>query len=583
MKRTRLHQAGICVALAALAQGAAAQLAYVEASSGLTVPRMEAGPTELEFADVNLDGYVDIVSIGDHGSPRINSDQAGLMVWFGDGAGGWAHFQTGNFGYGGVAIGDVDGDGLPDAGYAMHHNYSSSDFGDQLIEVALGDGTGRSWTPYDDGLATHGEDYGMFDTDFADVDNDGDLDLGAVSFGCCSGIHVYRNHGDGTWSQSFGFNGGNNAMRFFFGDVNGDGNADFAAGSQNGTVYFGDGAGGFTMSDGNLPARGQLGRRGVSLGDVDGDGCAELSFATSGGGLAVWRWVSGATWENLSGNLPTGGGYRLTQIADMNVDGRGDLVAFSELKTEVWLGDGAGGWTLAATIPTPANTCDYSTFRAGADVDHNGYPDLVSIVEENCGQFSGGRNRPRCYVEVSPRTRDWIFPLSFRGGRTDARGRFVSGETARAGSVRFVDWTAQVQAAPGDVGTVTIELGVSGPAGPWITIVRDAVNNGRHQWRIADDLPRSDRAHLRLTLETPDGRSRTVTPRPFRLLPSGEAVAGDADGDFDVDLKDAAAFQNCFSGEGGELPEGCDASDVTGDGAVDLADWMRWVTRMSGS
>lgn len=558
-------------ALACATRAGHAQLSYRDSSAGLQVPRMEAGPTELEFSDVNGDGHVDIVSIGDHGSPHINSDETGIMVWFGDGEGAWSLYQTGNFGYGGVALGDVNGDGLMDAAYAMHHNYSGTDFGNQLMEVALGDGTGRNWTPYDNGLAASGEDYGMFGTDLADFDNDGDLDMASISFGCCSGVHVYRNNGDGTWTQTFGFLGGNSSLLLSTGDFNGDGNADLATGSQNGTVYFGDGTGAFTLTDGNLPARGSSGRQGISVGDVNADGLDDLSFATSAGGLAVWRWVSGSTWANLSGNLPTGGGHRLTQIADMNADGFGDLVAFSETKTEVFLGDGSGQWQLAATINAQPNTCDYAAFRAGADVDHNGYPDPVSIAEENCRQFTGGQNRPRCFVEASLRTDNWIHPLSLRGG-----------ETVRAGSVRFIDWTAQVSTAPSEIGTVTIELSLSGDRGPWLAVARDTLNNGRSQWPVPADLPRTSRARLRLTLESSLGRFRTITPRPFSIAASGEPVPGDTDGDGDIDLRDWSRLQACFTGEDEQAEPECTASDVDADGDVDAADHAAQASRLTG-
>src|SRR6266540_3347718 len=59
-------------------------LDYFESSNGLMPPRMEGGRTELEFGDMNGDGHMDIVSIGDHGSPFVNTDQHGVMVWFGD-------------------------------------------------------------------------------------------------------------------------------------------------------------------------------------------------------------------------------------------------------------------------------------------------------------------------------------------------------------------------------------------------------------------------------------------------------------------------------------------------------------------
>ncbi len=105
-------------------------LRYVESSNGLEVPHLESGRTEIELGDANGDGCVDILSIGDHGSPYVNTDEHGIMVWFGNGRGSWSVYQNGNFGYGGIALGDADGDGLMDVGYGMHHNYSGVDFGD---------------------------------------------------------------------------------------------------------------------------------------------------------------------------------------------------------------------------------------------------------------------------------------------------------------------------------------------------------------------------------------------------------------------------------------------------------------------
>ena len=159
-------------------------LTYIESSSGLQTVALEDGRSELEFADINNDGYKDLLTVGDHGNPNVNSQEHGIMVYFGNGTGAnWNVFQNGTFGYGGIAIGDVNNDGKQDVGYGIHHNYSGGDLGDQIFEVALGDGTGMNWVAWDDSLATHGETWGMFATDFADVDNDGKLELvGIMSY-----------------------------------------------------------------------------------------------------------------------------------------------------------------------------------------------------------------------------------------------------------------------------------------------------------------------------------------------------------------------------------------------------------------
>jgi len=489
---------------------AQALLDYVEASSGLQLPGLENGRTELVFGDVDGDGHLDLVSVGDHGNPFINSDQHGIMVWFGDGQGHWTLHMEGAFGYGGVALGDVDNDGLMDIGYGIHHDYSGDDLGDQLLEVALGDGTGRHWTPWDDGLATNGETWGMFGTDFADVDNDGHLDIGSISFGCCAGVHVYRNNADGSWTRSFGFLGGNSDMIFVFGDIDGDGHADFAAGHGAGTVYLGDGSGGFTLADSNLP--GSSWRSGVSLGDVTGDGRDDLAFTTSDG-IGVFAWQDGL-WSDLSGDLATlGSGYRFTRIADMDNDGFGDLVVLRNAETRIYLGDGTGGWTLAATVPTDS-ACRVLALTAGFDFDHDGFADFAYVAEEECAWIVGGTNALHAWRRDSTPDTPWVHPVRPRGG-----------EVFIAGSVRFLDWRAAVPPDVPERPSMTIELSTTGPDGPFVPVAQAVPDNGRYQWTVPADLPTSHACHLRLTLDT-DPPAVAVTPAPFTIQATAPTAVG---------------------------------------------------------
>ncbi len=457
---------------------------YVESSTGLSTPSWDGGRTEIELADINNDGNLDILSIGDHGSPYINTDEHGIMVWFGDGNGNWSDYENGNFGYGGIAVGDVNNDGYLDVGYAMHHNYSSNDFGDQLIEVALGDGTGQNWIPWDDGLATNGESWGMFGTDFADIDDDGDLDIGCNSFGASAGIHIYKNNGDGTWTQSFGFIGGNSTEDFVFGDVNNDGFPDFAAAQQYGTVYLNDGTGNFTLGDGNLPPAGSMGRFGPDLGDIDNNGTDELSFANDNGGVEVWKWSEGNQWTSMSNGLPASGSFQCTQLYDMNMDGFKDLIAFGDGFVRIWLGDGNGNWTQAVDITIP-NQGTFTALRVDGDADHNGYPDIALVDEE--GSFITYQNHLRFFKESSPADN-----LSIRAVYPSPN-RYL-----HIGSVQTIKWISEVPS--GNTSTVKLEISKNDTLGPWSLISSQLKNNGNYQWIVPDSLASSNPCRIKFTV-----------------------------------------------------------------------------------
>ena len=491
----------VALALAGHGQTGTRTLQYVESSNGLGQPRLDGGTTEVEMVDINADGNIDLISVGDHGNPFVNTNQHGIIVWFGNGFGGWSVAQTGNFGYGGIAAGDVDGDGDMDVAYGVHHDWGPGDLGDQILEVALGDGSGTEWIPWDDGLATNGETWGMSGTDLADVDGDGDLDVGSISFGCCAGLHVYLNQGDGSWVQSFGNLGGNSNSEFTFGDVDGDGWPDFAASHDSGTVWIGDGTGAFRRADGNLPGGGAFNRAGISLGDIDGDGRDELAWADSAGALQVWSWGAGDIWTDRSGALPSGGNWDATQLWDMDGDGLLDLAAFGRGRFGLWLGDGGGGWTESGGFSTPSPG-HYEAFRVGGDVDHNGFPDIVQVADEG-GTFNS-RNVIRVFRESTP--------AAVRSARLVSP---ATGAMLRGSSARFIEWASSV---PAEVPSrVRLGYSFSGPEGPWTLIGEGLPNNGRHQWEVPS-VAAPAQITLGMVLLTPDNKLRAVS-QPIQVLP----------------------------------------------------------------
>lgn len=502
----------LVVALATLsALGLAMGLSYVECCTGFQGnPVLEGGRTELEFADIDNDGNVDILSIGDHGSPYVNTQEHGVMVWFGNGQGGWSVFQYGEFGYGGVAVGDVNWDGKWDVGYGMHHNYSGVDLGDDMLEVALGDGTGQSWTPWDDSLVPGGSVWGMFATDLGDIDNDGDLDIGSSSFGSGVGLRVFLNNGDGTWHQTFGLGDNTNSqMEFYFRDVNRDGNADIIHAAAGPTVYFGDGTGGFAPGDSGLP-RSDYGLSGISPGDVDNDGGCDLALANTNGGVEVYSFDDAAgIWQSFSGSLPSSGDFEGTQLCDMNADGFVDLCALGGGHVKVWLGDGQGNWTEAADITTPSRG-GYSALRTGADFDHNGYPDIAFVTRE--GSWPSDHNVAHAFKESSPRDSLGVFPVFPRGG-----------EKFAAGSVQSIDWWSEAPAP--ESSRLRLELSTTGRTGPWQQVADSLPNAGRYQWLIPDSIKSAD-CFIRYTVVGPGASVEALTPRAFAI---GDTMPGVAE------------------------------------------------------
>ena len=507
-----LFLVSISLTPAVAADGAGpSSLHYVERSTGLDEPTWEGGDSELEFADVDGDGNPDIVSIGDHGNPEVQSTERGIMTWFGDGTGGWRYVHAGYLGYGGCALGDVNGDGTLDIAYGMHHAYGNGDLGDQLQEVSLGDGTGLSWTPWDDGLADEGQSWGMFATDLGDIDADGDLDVAASGFGSSDGMHAWLNDGNGTWRRSFGFLGGNSNHVLAFGDVDGDGILDLATAKQEGTVWVGDGEGFFEVADGNLPSPGEWAcYDGPSLGDLDRDGRDDLAYCDTAGDPRVWLSRGRGEWEDASAGLPPLGGCRYTALEDVDADGTVDLVTFGSRWVHVFRRTGQGGtWEEATSFQVPENPGSAHAFRTGADVDHNGRMDMVTLAEDRPGPWTK-QNYLRAWVEATlPAT------LRVRLLHPGPRRRLL------AGQVRFVRWITEVPG--GESARVRLELSTTGPDGPWEVIAQDLPDNGRWQWVVPNRV--STDCRIRVTVTTASGTASSVGDGSFEIARRPDPLA----------------------------------------------------------
>ncbi|WP_165221066.1 FG-GAP-like repeat-containing protein [Aquisphaera insulae] len=216
-----------------------------------TSPAVSSGETtglfEGEFADVNGDGYLDLVASLSH-SEGYDVVPYAYAVLFGDGTGTLrynantvvrASFPTGGWSFGPVNLGDYDGDGKADilgitgAGLTLFHGQGNGKFAASVTSSFGGDA--ERFLP-------------------ADLDGDGKLDLVGYSATYLSNrsISVLKGDGTGRFTEWPSLDAGERMALLALGDVNGDGKTDIVfsyndtfGGTSAVSVMAGDGTGHF--------------------------------------------------------------------------------------------------------------------------------------------------------------------------------------------------------------------------------------------------------------------------------------------------------------------------------------------------
>lgn len=278
------------------------------------------GARAVAVADVDGDGKSDVVTAGD--------DAAALYVYLGDGAGGLAATPVtssiNSATIEGIAIGDIDGDGTPDAVIAGTTGG---------VQVCQGDGAGAFDCTAYSALAVSS----AIRVALSDLDGDGDLDLVVTSF-----------HSNGTDYESY--------------------------------VYRGDGKGGFVASATLTTGSGTVHDEpwGIAVGDIDEDGKADIVLGTEGrytyAFLGNGNGVFGGATSIRTGYTDDAQPYFVT-LADVNDDGHLDMVAANDYESTIGIALGNGDGTfdspfvLASGYPFPL---------AVSDLDGDGEPDILS-------------------------------------------------------------------------------------------------------------------------------------------------------------------------------------------------------------
>jgi hypothetical protein len=323
---------------------------------------------KMAVGDVNGDGKPDVVTADEAASGTVS-------VLLGNGNGSFRAAQ--NFAAGanpfGVALADFNGDGKLDL--VLANNTGSS------VSVLLGNGNGSFQAPQNFATALVPDSVAV-----ADLNGDGKLDIVTANYGSPN-VSVLLGNGDGMFQAAHNWAIASPSTAVAVADVNGDGKPDIIA--ANGTysghpqpyttvsVLLGNGDGSFTAAQSFAVGKGP---QSVAVGDVNGDGRPDIVTADFGDGTvsvllntaappATGTFSPGAT-------VAASGRYAyVPTVADVNGDGKPDLIEanYPANVVSVFLGNGDG--TFQAAVNTPAGPGpDQVTV---ADVNGDGIPDLA--------------------------------------------------------------------------------------------------------------------------------------------------------------------------------------------------------------
>jgi hypothetical protein len=276
-----------------------------------------------------------------------------------------------------VAVGDFDGDGVPDLAVAREGIISIGDPGDVSVALGNGDGTFQAARSFAAGSQPRSVAVGDFNLDEV-------ADLAVANRG---GVSVLLGNGDGTFQTAQTYAAGALPEFVAVGEFNHDGVLDLAvanASSDNVSVLLGSADGTFqaarTFAAGRNP-------RSIAISDFNGDGVPDLATANVGVPTSVRGHVSvllgnGDGTFQAPRNFAAGFNPRSVAVGDFNGDGRMDLVAANFLLTNVLgtvsilLGNGDGTFQTHQEFASHASSGNPMSVAVG-DLNGDGKPDVV--------------------------------------------------------------------------------------------------------------------------------------------------------------------------------------------------------------
>jgi hypothetical protein len=362
--------------------------------AAVNYPLVGSDPTTIVVADMNGNGIPDLVV--------STSNNVNVLLGHGDGSVGpaTAYSITDSFtDRGNMTVGDFNGDGAPDLAVTS---------ADNTVTVLLnqGDGTFPGSPTYAVGRFPHAVAVGDFQRAGA---------LGVVTANFNSNtVSVLAGNGDGTLQRAVDYAVGTEPNAVAMSDLTGNGILDLVTanfGSNNVSILMGNGDGTFQTAV-NYPVDG--GPSSVAVADFDGDGIPDLVTANFGyrgsnHTISVLRGNGDGTFQPAVTYSVNPGPFAVA-AADLTGDGKPDLVITnlggSGDTISVLLGNGDG--TFRAPVNYPVGSRPYAVLVA--DLNGDGKPDLVTAntfsqsVSVLRGNGDGTFQGPQYYaVDGTPR------------------------------------------------------------------------------------------------------------------------------------------------------------------------------------
>ena len=480
-----------------------------------------AGGADAAWGDYDSDGDPDLVISGQRSDN--NGEDGVLTVLYENTSTGFEVADSSTFAdvsNGSVDWGDYNDDGRLDL---ILSGEDEGRNGSDVTQVYRNDGDGE-FTEIFDGLP----DVAYSEFAWGDYNSDGQLDLALVGNGGDAGLRIYENEGNGSFvKQGFDLTGvgQDNAPTVEWGDIEGDGDPDLlvtgadASGTKRSILYRNEGGVAFDSVGAGLLGTGNDGGDGA-FGDFNGDGTLDLALMgdREGGNqfFKIYRSEGdGSPWP--ASGLAVASELRdvdLTWTASPSEDG--DVVGYNVYRDTAPIDSSAGpsGMTPVATVDTPATSYTDASAETGTQYHYR-------VAALDSSDLESGFTAEVTATPTQPLVVSGFTPES---GAPDTSVTIYGGgfsTTASENTVTFGSATATVTNATQNSLAVTVPAGVVGPTTLTVEKNGESVTAAR----------RFTALQARTTV-----RSLTGTDVGLDGLRNGSVALGDLNGDNMIDV-----------------------------------------------